>query len=105
MIRECLIHNLPEPDFAQRGGEFTITLWRDWLTSEVLAEFRLNDRQFQAIVFLKINRRITNQEYQQITGVIRKTAARDLDELVEKGLIERIGEKRGSHYVLIKGRK
>ncbi|HLP62497.1 MAG TPA: ATP-binding protein [Candidatus Deferrimicrobium sp.] len=105
MIRECLAHNLPEPDFAQRGSEFTITLWRDWLSSEVLVEFHLNDRQLQAIAFLKINKRITSHEYRQITGVIPKTATRDLDGLIEKGLIVRIGEKRGSYYVLSKRRK
>lgn len=31
----------------------------------------------------------------------RKTAARDLDDLVEKGVLERLGEKRGIYYVLV----
>jgi predicted HTH transcriptional regulator len=31
MIRESLAHALPEPDFAQRGDEFTIALWREWV--------------------------------------------------------------------------
>ena len=44
MIRESLAHALPEPDFTQRGGEFTITLWRDRLTGDVLAKLQLNDR-------------------------------------------------------------
>ena len=38
MIRESLAHDLPEPSFAQRGGEFTVALWRDWLTDRVMAE-------------------------------------------------------------------
>lgn len=29
MIRESVAHALPEPDFAQRGGEFVTTVWRD----------------------------------------------------------------------------
>jgi predicted HTH transcriptional regulator len=29
-----------------------------------------------------------------------KTAARDLDDLVEKGVFESMGEKRGSYYIL-----
>ncbi len=99
MIRESRAHNLPEPDFAQRGGEFTIALWRDWLTDDVLAGFHLNDRQTQAVSHVKQTGRISNSEYQRLTGAARKTAARDLDDLVEKGVFVRVGEKRGSHYV------
>ena len=83
-----------------RGGEFTITLWRDWLTPEVLAGYNLNERQKKAVIHLKGTGRIANSEYQELTGVNRKTAARDLDDLVEKGVLERIGEKRGNHYLL-----
>lgn len=104
MIRESLAHALPEPDFAQRGGESTSAVWREWLTDEVLAGFRLNDRQLKAIAYLKANGIIANADYQQLTGVIRKTAVRDLNRLVEKGVVERRGEKRSSHYVL-KGRQ
>jgi predicted HTH transcriptional regulator len=100
MIRESLAHALPEPDFTQRGGEFTTTLWREWLTDKVLAGFNLNERQLKAIICLKSKSRITNLEYQQITGAARKTAARDLGGLVEKGIVELKGEKRSSHYVL-----
>jgi hypothetical protein len=45
MIRESVEHALPEPDFQQRGGEFVVTVWRDWLTEQVLAAANLNDRQ------------------------------------------------------------
>jgi ATP-dependent DNA helicase RecG len=100
MIALCRDANLPEPDFEQRQGFFVLTLWRDWLTNEVLARFHLNERQLQAITYLKIHRRITNSEYQNLTGLIRKTAARDLNTLVEKGIVERRGEKRSSYYVL-----
>lgn len=104
MIRESLAHDLPEPDFAQRGGEFTIVIWRDWLTDELLAGFHLNDRQLKAVAYLKANGVIASATYQQLTGAIPKTAARDLNGLADKGIVERRGEKRSSHYVL-KGRK
>jgi len=100
MIALCRDANLPEPDFEQRQGFFVLTLWRDWLTNELLAGFHLNERQLQAITYLKTHRRITNSEYQKLTGLIRKTASRDLNTLVEKGIVERRGEKRSSHYVL-----
>lgn len=104
MIRECIAHELPEPDFVQRGGEFTTVIWRDWLTDQVLAGYGLNARQLKAVAYLKVNGSIASSGYQQLTGVTPKTAARDLSGLVENGIAERRGEKRASHYVL-KGRK
>lgn len=71
-----------------------------WLTAEVLTELGLSERQMKAVVHMKIHGRITNLQYQEITGAIRKTAARDLDGLVEKGVLKRVGSKRGVHYVV-----
>ncbi len=97
MIRESLDHALPEPDFAQRGGEFTIAVWRDGLTNEVLAAVGLNDRQQRAVVHVKTTGRIGNTDYQQLNAATKKTASRDLEDLVSKG---RGIMGRGTHYVL-----
>jgi len=105
MIRESLAHALPEPDFVQRGGEFTTALWRDWLTAEVVTRLQLNDRQRLAIDFIKTHGQMTNSEYQETVSVSRATASRDLDELVTKGVWEKVGTTgRGTHYVLAKKR-
>jgi ATP-dependent DNA helicase RecG len=89
-----------EPDFEQRGGEFVVTIWRDWLTDEMLKTLGLNDRQRKGVALAKGQGQISNQDYQKETGAIRKTAARDLEELVRKGLLEKKGAGRGVHYVL-----
>jgi len=91
MIRESLAHALPEPDFVQRGGEFTITVWRDWLTPKVQAGFKLNERQMKAIKYLKINKEITNRIYQELTGAISQTSLRDIREMLTMGLVDKIG--------------
>lgn len=104
MIRESLAHNLPEPDFAQRGGEFTIALWRDWLTTEVIESLRLNDRQIACLNVLKAQQRIMTMEYQHLVRCSRRTAARDLHELLNKGVIQRQGSGRSAHYVLVRNR-
>jgi len=104
MIRESLAHALPEPDFVQRGGEFTSTVWRDWLTDKLLAGYNLNDRQLQAITFLKLNERITNAEYQRVTGCPQRTATRDLNELVQKGVLKLEGKGRGAQYRILQKR-
>lgn len=101
MIRQCAEHALPEPDFEQRGGEFVATVWRDWLTEAVLAASQLNDRQRIAIGRIKVTRRLSNQEYQELTGATARTAARDLADLVQKGFLQKAAETgRGTHYSL-----
>jgi predicted HTH transcriptional regulator len=103
MIRESLEHALPEPCFGgNEAGEFGTTLWRDWLTSEVLERLGLNERQKLAVAYVKRSGRITNADYQGLSGAPRKTAARDLAGLVEHGLFELVGSRRGAHYVLKK---
>ncbi|MFO8049998.1 MAG: ATP-binding protein [Desulfosudaceae bacterium] len=104
MIAACRDAGLPEPDFEQRSGAFVITIWRDWLTDKVMAELELNERQQQAVSYIKKMGRITNTDYQNLTNSSRKTAARDLKGLVDKGVLVLLGEKRGSYYLLA-GRK
>ncbi len=103
MIELCREAGLPEPDFEERHGSMVVTLWRDWLTDEVLAGFHLNTRQKTGIACLREEGRITSGRYQDLTGGSRQTAARDLEDLVKKGLLDRQGERRGTYYVLAKG--
>jgi hypothetical protein len=101
MIRESVQHALPEPDFEQRAGEFVTTVWRDWLTESVLAAANLNERQRRAIGHIKAASRITSKEYQELTGATPRTTTRDLDALVGKGLLRKVGKTgRGAHYVV-----
>lgn len=100
MIELCREAALPEPDFELRAGSFVITLWRDWLTARVLAELALNNRQKQAMIVTRSVGRITNADYQQVTGASRPTAIRDLADLVAKGVFARRGEARGAYYVI-----
>ena len=99
MIERCGRAGLPSPDFEERAGQFVTTIWRDWLTAEVISAFGLNDRQKQAVKHIKVSGRITNSEFQHLTGVAKRTAHRDLSELVEKGLFEKIGTRgKGTYY-------
>jgi len=100
MIRESIENGLPEPDFEQRGGEFVVTAWRDWLTDIAISALALSERQKEAVRHVKTNGRITNAQYRTLTGLSPKTAARDLNDLVLKGVFLRVGERRGSSYIL-----
>jgi len=101
MIELCHQASLPEPQFEQREGSFVTTLWRDWLTEEVLAAYNLNDRQIQAVAHVKRADRVANSEYQQLMAVAKRTAHRDLADLVEKGIFEKVGTRgKGTFYKL-----
>jgi len=68
--------------------------------SERIKDLSLNQRQKKALAFLIEHDRIDNSEYQQICHTIKRTATRDLTELVHLGLLERHGEKKGVYYTL-----
>jgi ATP-dependent DNA helicase RecG len=101
MIERCGEAGLPSPDFEERASQFVATLWRDWLTDEVIDALKLNDRQKKAILFIKQNGSITNKQYQKLTKITDRTALRDIKELINKKVLHKIGTTgRATHYVI-----
>ena len=99
MIRESVKHALPEPSLGGgQPGEFGVTIWRDWLTEEVVNRMGLNERQRKAVDVVKTEGRITNAVYQEVTHTSRPTAIRDLADLVAKGVLVRHGVARSASY-------
>jgi predicted HTH transcriptional regulator len=104
MIELCRDAGLPAPGFELRQGSFVLTLWRDWLTDDVVAGLNLNERQRKAIAHIKRHGRITNNEFQTAFEVAKRTASLDLAGLVSAGLLERVGSTgKGVFYRLGKG--
>ncbi len=64
-------------------------------------ELNLNPRQQKLMKYLKERGRITRQEFVKITKASVPTAARDLKDLVDRGLIKGVGPfAKGRYYVL-----
>jgi ATP-dependent DNA helicase RecG len=97
-------HSLPAPAFDETNGGFRITLFNNELTSTTMVDMAgLNPRQQRALEFLAREGTITNRQYQELCpDVHSETLRRDLADLVARELIMRLGEKRGSYYVLVK---
>jgi ATP-dependent DNA helicase RecG len=103
---------LPPPEFAETGGGFRVRLFNAGTPDlppalEIpLAEgLLLNGRQERALQFLTQGdqKRITNGDLQALfPDVHPETIRRDLADLVGKGLLVKLGQKRGSYYVLQK---
>jgi ATP-dependent DNA helicase RecG len=101
MIELCREAGLPEPLFEQREVFFVTTIWRDWLTPEILAGMNLNERQVKGISFVKANGRITNREYRELTNVTIRTASRDLEDMDCKAVLKKFGTTgRNTFYCL-----
>ncbi len=91
IIRLCTGAGLPEPQFRSEGEHFVATIWRDWLTDDVLAGLGLNERQLKAVAHVRAKGEIANSTYQELTGAAKRTAHRDLLDLIEKGVFEKHG--------------
>ena len=106
---------LPAPLFEETGGGVRVTLRSRSETAgtsspatSFAGEYKgteVNPRQEYALDFL-INRgnpRITNKDLQELCpDVHQETIRRDLADLVNKGILIKMGQKRGSYYVLKK---
>jgi ATP-dependent DNA helicase RecG len=107
---------LPEPRFEETAGGFKVILFNKPTAEGNLDDgpelfggiFRgqhINRRQEFALDFLvnRRNARITNKDLQELCpDVHSETLRRDLSDLVSRGILIKMGEKRGSYYVLKK---
>lgn len=106
MINACIEAGLPEPAFEETFGGFLVTFRKDIYNKENLTRLDLNERQVNALMFIKETGKITNKEYQKITGIKDRIASTELNDLVNKNLLERIGTTgRGTFYILKKLQK
>jgi ATP-dependent DNA helicase RecG len=103
IVQLCMEQGLPEPEYKEEFGGFSVYFYKDIYTEENLKKMGLNERQIRAVMYVKQKGKITNKEYQELNKTNKKTASRDLSGLVEKGIFEQIGKTgKGTHYTLIK---
>jgi ATP-dependent DNA helicase RecG len=90
---------LPEPVFQEDQG-FSVIFRKDVFSAEYLAQMKLNERQLQAIPYLRKQGSISKREYQDLVLVSARTALYDLTALVNKGVLVRVGTGKSSRYSL-----
>lgn len=92
---------LPAPVFMEEFGGFSVYLRKDLYSAERLKELGLSERQIKAVLYVKENEQITNEEYRQMNEISKPTATRDLLFLQEKGIFKQVGKTgKGTYYVL-----
>jgi ATP-dependent DNA helicase RecG len=102
MIEEMLQHGHPAPEFKATPYSFTVTLRN---TRErrpaVTWEHNMNERQMHALAHVREFGRITNRDYRELCpSVSPETLRLDLADLVNKNLLLKVGDKRGTYYIL-----
>lgn len=106
MRDHLLSRGLPAPQFGLESGYFVVTFLGEERVPgkvQIASELRrkLDERQKEIIDFVSEHARITRGECVREFRVSPKTATRDLNSLVELGLLEARGKGPSTHYVLI----
>lgn len=99
---------LPEPLFEETTAGFRVTLRGrgDELVSrepagQRWANRRLNPRQERAIAHLTERGSITNREFRDLCPEISdETIRRELSDMVDQGLIMKVGDRKATYYIL-----
>ncbi|MBC8253552.1 MAG: transcriptional regulator, partial [Ardenticatenia bacterium] len=102
MIEEMLQHGHPPPEFTATPYSFRVTLRNARERRPVpVWEHNMNERQMRALAHVQEFGRITNRDYREICPTVTSETLRlDLADLVRKGLLLKIGDKRGTYYIM-----
>ena len=104
MIQEMVNAGHPPPEFRATDFSFTVVfknIQERHPTIPVNTDLTMNERQAKALAYLQQNGRITNREYQKLCpNVSPETLRLDLSDMVERGILLKVGQKRGTYYIL-----
>jgi ATP-dependent DNA helicase RecG len=102
MIEEMVRAGHPPPRFKDTPYAFTVTLHNVRERAPLPSWTRtMNERQAKALTYVQEHGRITNREYRHLCpDVSAETLRLDLADLVERGLLLKIGAKKGTYYIL-----
>jgi len=93
---------LPEPEYREEMGGFSVYFYKDIYTEENLRKRGLNERQIKAVMYAKEKGSINISSFKSLVpDVSEKTLYRDLQELRNKGILTELGEKKGRRYELL----
>jgi len=102
MIDEMTSAGHPPPQFRAEPYLFSVTLYNKQVRPPIARwQWVMNERQAKALEYLQRHGRITNREYRALCpDVSAETLRLDLKDLVDKGVLLKIGDKKGTYYIL-----
>jgi ATP-dependent DNA helicase RecG len=104
MIQDMVNAGHPPPQFRAQEYAFTVVfenVHQRQPVAPMSTDVMMNERQAKALTYVQQHDRITNRDYQALCpDVTAETLRLDLVDLVERGILLKIGEKRGTYYIL-----
>ena len=100
ILKACIDAGLPEPEFNDEHGIFSVTFYKSMLSEDNLAKMGLNERQIKALAFVKSKGSINNKNYRELNNVAHDTASIELKDMLKKGIFMAIGKGRSFSYQL-----
>lgn len=103
MIEDMVNAGHPPPKFESPGHRFTVTLYnaRDEARPAESWENNMNERQLKALEYVQRNGSISNGDYRLLCQHVGPETLRlDLVDMVNRGVLLKIGDKRGTRYIL-----
>jgi ATP-dependent DNA helicase RecG len=105
MIEEMVQRGHQPPKFKDQPHSFTVTLFNARERKAAPAggawSKSMNERQARALTYIKEHGNITNRDYREICpDVSPETLRLDLSDLVDRGILLKIGAKKGTYYIL-----
>ena len=104
MIEDMVNAGHPAPEFRDVAYSFSVILRNRRLRAPIPTwESNMNERQLQALSFIQERGRITNRDYRALCpDVSTETLRLDLADMVDRGILLKIGAKKGTYYTLKK---
>ncbi len=103
MIEAMVQAGHPQPTFRATPFSFTVILQNvvERVSAPAPWEGSMNERQLRALQYIQEQGRITNREYRELCPhVSAETLRLDLADLVDRGILLKVGDKRGTYYIL-----
>lgn len=102
MVEEMVRAGHPAPKFRDTPYSFTVTLYNVRERAPLPAwTHTMNERQARALAYVQEHGRIANREYRTFCpDVSAETLRLDLVDLVEQGILLKIGAKKGTYYIM-----
>ena len=110
ILREMRRAHLAPPEWRDTRVSFRVTLSSsnlldqptlDWLGR--FADVTLNDAQRYALAYLRHHTQLANRDYRRLNNTDAQTALRDLQDLVEAGVVRAVGRRGATTYELTNG--
>jgi len=101
IFRECEEAGLPQPTIEFLGSDVKTVFRKDIYNEEYLKTLSISNRQIKAMLFTKEHGKITNSNYQELCDVSKRTASRDIKELINMNLLISNGKSGAGAYYMI----